>query len=77
MNYEKLLFFGAGFVVGVGAVYFINSKASKNLAVAIASKGLALKECAASGAERIKEKVDDVVAEAKYLNEQRKDHPVA
>ncbi|MDR2137811.1 MAG: DUF6110 family protein [Synergistaceae bacterium] len=71
MIYEKALFFAAGVAVGVGVVCFVKSKAGKKAAVAIVSKGLELKECVASTAERIKEAAQDVVAEAKYVNEQR------
>jgi hypothetical protein len=71
LNYERALFFAAGVVVGVGAVCFVKSKAGKKTAVAIASKGLELKDCVASMTERVKETVEDVMAEAKYANEQK------
>ena len=70
MNYEKTLLFAAGFVVGVGAVCFVRSAAGKKTAVAIAAKGMKLKECGAGTAERVKESFEDIVAEAKYVNEQ-------
>jgi hypothetical protein len=71
MNYGKAFFFAAGVVVGAGVVCFVKSKAGKKAAVAIASKGLELKDCVVSATERLKEAVDDVVAEAKYVNEQK------
>ena len=71
LNYERALFFTAGVVVGVGVVCFVKSKAGKKTAVAIASKGLELKNRVASMTERVKEAVDDVMAEAKYVNEQK------
>jgi hypothetical protein len=71
MNYEKAFFFAVGVAVGAGAVCFVRSKAGKKVAVAIASKGLELKDCVTSMAERVKETVDDVMAEAKYVNEQK------
>jgi hypothetical protein len=71
MKYGSALFFAAGVAVGVGAVCFVKSKAGKKAAVAIVSKGLELKNCVASTAERVKETVEDVVAEAKYVNEQK------
>ncbi|MDR1471945.1 MAG: hypothetical protein LBS75_05425 [Synergistaceae bacterium] len=72
MKYGKLLTFLAGAAVGAGALLFVNSKAGKNLAVAVASKGLELRERAAAAAELLKERADDVVAEAKCLNERKK-----
>lgn len=72
MKYEKLLMFAAGAAVGAGAVLFVKSKAGRDLAVCIASKGLELKDRAVSAAELIKERAGDVAAEAKYLNEQKK-----
>jgi hypothetical protein len=71
LNYERALFFTAGVVVGVGVVCFVKSKAGKKTAVAIASKGLELKNRVVSMTERVKEAVDDVMAEAKYVNEQK------
>jgi hypothetical protein len=71
MKYERALLFAAGVIVGAGAVCFIRSKAGKKAAVAVISKGLELKTCVASMAGRVKETVEDVVAEAKYVNEQK------
>ncbi|MDR2523862.1 MAG: hypothetical protein LBC93_09215 [Synergistaceae bacterium] len=71
MNYEKAFFFTAGVIAGVGAACFVRSEKGRKTAVAIASKGLELKERVAGMAERLKETVDDVMAEAKYINEQK------
>jgi hypothetical protein len=71
MKYERALLFAAGVIVGAGAVCFVRSKAGKSAAVAVLSKGLELKERAASMAGQLKETVEDVVAEAKYVNEQK------
>ena len=71
MNYEKAFFFTAGLIAGVGAVCFVKSGKARKAAVAVASKGLELQERVAGMAERLKETVDDVMAEAKYVNEQK------
>ena len=71
LNYEKALFFAAGVGVGIGVACFVKSQAGKKTAVAIASQGLKLKDRVVSMAERAKEAVDDVIAEAKYVNEQK------
>jgi hypothetical protein len=70
MKYEKAILFGAGILAGRGAVCFAKSKLGRKAAVAVVSKGLQLKECVAGVAERTKETVDDVIAEAKNVNEQ-------
>jgi hypothetical protein len=70
MKYERAIFFGAGILAGMGAVCFAKSKLGRKAAVAVASEGLRLRECVAGLAERAKETVDDVIAEAKSVNEQ-------
>ncbi|MDR0653563.1 MAG: DUF6110 family protein [Synergistaceae bacterium] len=71
MKYEKAILFGAGLLAGVGVACFAKSKLGRKAAVAVVSKGLQLKECVTDIAERTKETVDDVIAEAKNVNEQR------
>jgi hypothetical protein len=73
MKYERVLLFAAGAAVGVGAVCFVRSKAGKKAAVAIVGKGLKLRNCVVSAAERVKETFEDVMAEAKYVNGQKTD----
>ncbi|MDR1137979.1 MAG: DUF6110 family protein [Synergistaceae bacterium] len=71
MKYGNLILFAAGAAVGAGAVWLVTSGNGKKSAVAIVSKGMELKERVAGMAERVKEAADDVVAEAKYINEQK------
>jgi hypothetical protein len=71
MKYEKTLLFAAGFIAGAGLVCFAKSRAGKKIAVALVGKGMELRDCVASVTERAKETIDDVVAEAKYANEQK------
>jgi hypothetical protein len=71
MKYGNLLLFAAGAAVGAGAVWLVTSGKGRQSAVAIVSKGLELKERVAGMAERAKETADDVLAEAKYINEQK------
>lgn len=63
--------FAAGVAVGVGAVCFVKSNAGRKVAVALACKGLELKECVAAASERAKETVDDVIAEARHVKEEK------
>ena len=69
MKFTRFLIFGAGMALGVGAVCAVKSRRGKKLAVALASKGLELKERLACMADRMKESVEDIVAEARYVNE--------
>lgn len=69
MKFTRLLIFGAGVALGAGAVYAARSRTGKKFAVALASKGLELKERLACMADRMKESVEDIVAEARYINE--------
>lgn len=60
----KTAAFAAGVAVGIGAVWFVKSGLGHKTAVAVAKKGLALKESVLSAAERAKETAQDIVAEA-------------
>lgn len=57
--------FAAGVVVGAGAVCFIKSGLGHKAAVAVAERGMALKDCIAGAAERVKESAEDIAAEAR------------
>jgi acetyltransferase-like isoleucine patch superfamily enzyme len=70
MKYERAILIGAGALAGMGVVCFARSKLGRKAAVAVVSKGLRLRECVAGIAERTKETIDDVIAEAKSVNEQ-------
>lgn len=65
----RCLIFGAGVALGVAATCAVKSRTGKKLAVALTSKGLELKDKLACMADRMKESVEDIVAEARYVNE--------
>ena len=69
MKFTSFLIFGAGVALGVGATCAVKSRRGRKLAIALASKGLELKEHLACMADRMKESVEDIVAEARYVNE--------
>ncbi|MDR1732753.1 MAG: YtxH domain-containing protein [Synergistaceae bacterium] len=77
MNREKVLLFVTGVLAGAGAVCFARSQVGRKTAVAVAAKGLELKDRVASMAERVKETAEDVLAEAKYVNEKKANSPKA
>ncbi|MDR3280007.1 MAG: DUF6110 family protein [Synergistaceae bacterium] len=70
---QKALFFLAGVAAGAGAVCFVKSAAGRKTAVAIAAKGLELKNCVAKAVERTKETASDIAAEAKHSLESKTD----
>ncbi|HCL80583.1 MAG TPA: hypothetical protein DIC53_11530 [Synergistaceae bacterium] len=72
MKLDKVLIFAVGVVVGVGAVKMMKSKPGRRAVVSIAHKGYELKDLVNGMAERVKESLDDVVAEAKvFLRDQK------
>ena len=71
MDNGKMWAFIAGVAVGVGAVCFIRSEAGHKTAVAIAERGMALKDRVMEATERVKEAASDIAAEARYSMEQK------
>lgn len=71
MNYGRLCFFGLGIFVGAGAVIAVQSGLGKKACVGLLSKGLELKETTEIIMERAKEGLEDVLAESRYINEQK------
>ncbi|MDR1082801.1 MAG: DUF6110 family protein [Coriobacteriales bacterium] len=65
----------AGFVLGTAGIKALTSGPAKKLCVQAVSKGLQVKAAGQDIIEQAKSNVDDIVAEATYLNEQE-DLPV-
>ncbi len=63
--------FGLGIVAGVAAVSLVKNPAFKKACASVVGKGLQLKDEAAAFAEAVKEDAQDIVAEAKYNNQQK------
>lgn len=70
---ERAWIFAAGLALGIGATCFVKSGMGRKAAVAVAEKGLALKDRVATVAERAKETASDIMAEARYAREQKGD----
>ena len=62
---EKGWAFVAGLAAGIGAACFVKSRAGRAAAVAVTAKGMKLKEQVAGFAERAKESLEDIAAEAR------------
>ena len=71
MKYEKACFFLAGAVVGIGVAAAVQKGLFRKACVGLVAKGMELKDSASVAMERAKENVEDVVAEAKHLNQQK------
>jgi hypothetical protein len=67
----------AGFALGTVGLKALKSESAKKLAVQAVSKGLQAKAAGQDIIEQAKSNVDDIVAEATYLNEQEEAAPVA
>ncbi|MDR2587113.1 MAG: DUF6110 family protein [Coriobacteriales bacterium] len=67
----------AGFALGTVGLKALKSKSAKRLAVQAVSKGLQAKAAGQDIIEQAKSNLDDIVAEATYLNEQEEDAPAA
>jgi polyhydroxyalkanoate synthesis regulator phasin len=60
----------AGFVLGTVGVKMATSEQAKKLCVQAVSKGLLVKAAGQDIIEQAKSNVDDIIAEANYLNQQ-------
>lgn len=69
---NKWVAFGVGVVAGVALVSITKNPAFKKACASVVGKGLQLKDDAAAFAESVKEDAQDIVAEAKYNNQQSK-----
>jgi hypothetical protein len=71
MTYVKEIgLIAAGFVLGTVGVKALASDPARKLCVQAVSKGLQIKAAGQDIIEQAKSNVDDIVAEANYLNEQ-------
>lgn len=61
----KTAAFAAGVAVGLGAAWAVRSGLGRRAAVAVAAKGIALKDGVLAAAERTKETAQDIAAEAR------------
>ena len=71
MRCERACFFLAGAIVGIGVAAAVQKGLFRKACVGLVAKGMELKDSAAVAMERAKEGVEDVVAEAKYVNQQK------
>ena len=79
MGFKKKsgLLVGAGFLLGTVGVKALSSSTAKKCYVQGVAKGLQAKAAYQDVVEQAKAQVDDIVAEASYINESAKAEPVA
>ena len=71
MKWDKLGLFAGGVLFGTAGVKILSSKDAKKAYTHATAAVLRAKECVMSTATTIKENCDDVLADAKEINEQR------
>ncbi len=72
MVINKWAAFGIGVAAGIAAVAIVRSPAFHKACASVVGTGLRLKDDAVAFAESVKEDAQDIVAEAKYNNENAK-----
>ena len=71
MKWDKIGLFAAGVLFGTAGVKILSSKDAKKAYTHATAAVLRAKECVMTTATTIKENCDDVLADAKEINEQR------
>lgn len=71
MKATKWILFGAGFLVGTAGVKFLSSKDMKKAYTQCTAAVLRAKDQIQTGAAVLKENCDDILADAKEINERR------
>ena len=71
MNWSKIGVFAGGVLFGTAGVKVLSSKDAKKAYTHITAAMLRAKECAMTTATKIRENADDILADAKEINEQR------
>lgn len=74
---RNALLLGAGFLMGTVGIKALTSPRAKRVYVQGVAKGLQAKAAYQDVVEQAKAQVDDIVAEASYINESAKAEPVA
>ena len=76
MKWDKIGLFAGGVLFGTAGVKILSSKDAKKAYTHATAAVLRAKECVMTTATTIKENCDDVLADAKEINEQRADAEV-
>ncbi len=69
---KKTLFFAAGVAFGSAGIKLLTSKDAKKVYAHTTAAALRIKDCIMETVTRVQENADDILAEAKDINEERK-----
>lgn len=69
---SRVVWFSLGALAGAAALHLAQSGKAKKAAVALAAKGMELKDRISVALERGKESFEDTLAEARYMADQNK-----
>ncbi len=72
LNAKKAAMFASGVLFGTAGVKILGSADAKKFYVNCVAAGLRAKDCVMTTATTIQENAEDIMAEAKDINEQRK-----
>ena len=70
-NFKKLGIFGAGVLFGTAGIKILSSKDAKKVYTNCTAAALRAKECVMKTASTVQENAEDILAEAKQINEER------
>lgn len=71
MSWGKLGLFAGGVLFGTAGIKILSSKDAKKVYTHTAAAALRAKECVMTAAAAVKENADDILADAKKINEDR------
>lgn len=71
MKWDKLALFASGVLFGTAGVKILTSKDAKKVYTHTTAAALRCKECVMSTVTLVKENADDILADAKQINEDR------
>ena len=71
MNWRKIGVFAGGVLFGTAGIKVLSSKDAKKAYTHTTAAVLRAKECVMTTATKIRENADDILADAKEINEQR------
>lgn len=69
---KKLGFFAGGVLFGTAGVKILSSHDAKKVYTEVVAAGLRVKDCVLTTTDKVQENAEDILAEAKVVNESRR-----
>lgn len=73
MKWDKISLFAGGVLFGTAGLKLLSSKDAKKAYTQTTAAALRVKECVMTAVTRVRENADDILADAKQINERRSD----